>query len=83
MPFSTDKPNPIIIHGNSTAELPKTQVSDKSATANNFISISLKILSFTVAMLIFANIFVSIYDSFVQQTAISKETVLQNNHQII
>lgn len=56
MHFSTDKQNPIIIHGNSTVELPKTQVSDKSETANNFISISFKILSFTVAMLIFAHI---------------------------
>lgn len=64
MHFSTDKQNPIIIHGNSTVELPKTQVSDKSETTNNFISISLKILSFTVAMLIFAHIFVTIYGFF-------------------
>lgn len=83
MHFSTDKQNPIIIHGNSTVELPKTQVSDKSETANNFISISLKILSFTVAMLIFAHILVTIYGFFVQQKAISRGTVTQNSHQNI
>lgn len=44
--ISIDKPDQIIIDGNSRVESPKTQVSDKSATSNCFISIGIKYLVF-------------------------------------